>query len=178
MTSKYGVIRAVWMVDDEEQEELQAFLSNLKTYIANSKEIDRSVLSDYSNKKLVSLIYTSNKLEKTIPLGVSESETHKVLHEIVEGKLVCDSQPWISESGSRFQLFQHVQAFLYLQDKALSGEPLTRDSVLEAHKILMCNSTSETGAPILCGEFRTCSVSAGDHIYPSHEIISSQVDEI
>lgn len=101
-----------------------------------------------------------------------------MLHEIVEEKLVCDSQPWISESGSRYQLFQHVQAFLYLRDKALSGEPLTRDSVLEAHKILMCNSTSETGAPILCGEFRTCSVSAGDHIYPSHEIISSQVDEI
>lgn len=128
--------------------------------------------STFSRRMLTVLVYTSNRLEDTLPEGVKEHETYALLDEIAAA--ASDVRPpepaerWPAEGGdggkqTRAQLVQHMHAARFLF--RLVGAPLTVEAVTEAHRLLMAGA-EDSGVPVKAGAFRDRPACAGTHPYP------------
>lgn len=120
-------------------------------------------MEDYKKQRALNMVWHGNKLEGTLPEGVSQKATFKVLDEIytLDADYQISSQPNDVDQEAdndaekhrktMRQLAQHMKAFkLLCKNEAVS---LTEDLVKRTHKILMDELQTEDGQSIKSGEY-------------------------
>ncbi len=147
-------------------------------------------MKSYEKERTMNLIWQSNKLESTMPPGLTKCETYKILDELYDSS---DSSTATSASDlfkdntqlentenrlSRRQLVQHLLAYKEVTRWSQSGKPLTEDVIKEVHRILMSNLKTEDDEPVGAGNYRTISVHADDHVFPSYDCIPKNMTDI
>ena len=135
----------------------------------------------------VKFIFVSNKLEDTLPKGTDKTKVKQLLSE------TYDSDPSLIESDSDIagaggdmtaggrQLSQHLSAFKLLCQKRgdkMALPDLTEKLIQQVHSVMMQGLKTERGKLVNAGCYRKISVHAGQHIYPSHECISDNMERI
>jgi len=179
-----GLIRGVWIEDDEEFESLKSFIRSFD--ITQNPYSGHPHLPEFRRHKAISLIYSSNKLESTIPIGMSQMDTYKILDNVfsaVDIDANLHGQLWNSDgkdaNGFRCQLYHNCIAYNYLCGENVSySAPLTVERILTAHKLLMENAVCGGGNLVLNGQFRNFSVCADTYVYMRHEDIPREVELI
>lgn len=187
-------MKTFWMTP-EELEELADSVPKFPTFCA--KYASHPSMIEFRKHKAISMIYTSNKLEDTLPKSASEHDTYQLLYGLVATG--CKSDPGLAEnnagktwcadgvtangSASKDQMFHHVEAYRYLCETKVDGkfryeQNLTVDVLLTAHALLMNKAVGPNGETISSGCFRTHSVHAGPYVYVQHEWIAPAVDKI
>jgi hypothetical protein len=138
---------------------------------------------------MITLIYTSNKLERTLPSGTAEHDAYKYLDDVFDsidddGCLVPASEQWDAEgklaegkdaSGKKCpkaRLLQHLWSIKFLFSGLASG--LTVKAVFQAHGILMNGAVDEEKKPVIAGAFRDHPCHAGTHAYPDGDPVMFQ----
>jgi len=127
---------------------------------AGKEKWKRSPDQDFVKSKAIAAVFTSNKLEGTIPSNFTEAETCKILEQLYESSdPIEDGGTWPAEGNknsltSRRQLGQHIKAMKLLEDHSKSGRPLTSDILCQAHEKLMHGAVGEDGKPISAGVYR------------------------
>ncbi len=157
---------------------------SLKDWKQNShSNIAFDRMKSYEKQQTLNLIWQSNKLESTLPHGLSQSEALKILDKVYDS---CDSSttsddtlPEKEENRlGRRQLVQHLLAYKEVTKWSQSGKPLTEDVIKEVHRILMSNLKTENDEPVGAGNYRTISVHADDHDFPSYDCIPKSMADI
>ena len=132
-------------------------------------------VKEFYTKMVVEIIWMANKLEDTLPEGVTKNFAEETLRKAYErDELQSSEQP------SLCQLIQHVKAFkLLCQKKKQNSFPvLTEALIKQVHGIMMAGLTNEDGLSVDAGSYRTISVRSGDHVYPCHTCIPQSMKEI
>lgn len=150
-----------------------------------------AIISAFAKQCAVVNVYLSNKLELTLPAGVSHHDTYQILDAAFDEPLLPSdftSPPFKSWSAdgsptspsASAQLRQHMKALKYLCYDCTPGrQPLTVDMVKTTHKLLMFGATSPDGTIIVNGEYRNTSCHSGTgYIYPPANTISNKVPVI
>ena len=75
------------------------------------------------------------------------------------------------------QLAQHLQAYKFFCDKP-DFLLLTEDLIKQAHQIMMRGLKNEDGMSINAGCYRTISVCAGKHVFPSFKSVPDKMAKI
>jgi fido (protein-threonine AMPylation protein) len=164
-------------------------------------------MDDYAKRRCIHLVWMSDKFGKSLPDGVSEFDTYKLLDkdydELLNGALQAsadypfdvvqryyDSEqlrvvPIPSASSNseddrrtRFQLKKHLVALLYFFIAAKKKKPLSEEMIKTAHRYLMEGLSGEDGEIITAGVYRRISVHAGVHLYPNYESVPGAMEEI
>jgi fido (protein-threonine AMPylation protein) len=133
----------------------------------------------------VNFIFTSNKLENTLPQGTDETKMKRLLSETYDSdssriESDSDSTGGDMSAGGR-QLSQHLSAFKLLCQKRgdkMALPDLTEILIQQVHSIMMRGLKTERGEPVNAGCYRKISVHAGQHLYPSHECIPANMEKI
>ena len=120
----------------------------------------------------ITMIYTSNKLERKLPLSSSVHDTYKILHQLYEDDTddlhAAPLFSWNAEGEIpkqiSIQMIQHLRAFKFLMHHVVN--PLTVEVILKTHEVLMAGAVDDDGAFIQNGTLRTCPSHAGTHVYP------------
>jgi fido (protein-threonine AMPylation protein) len=129
----------------------------------------------FSQRALVAFVYSSNKMERTLPHGVSEQEAfqclEKVFDEDAESDDVSHSVLWRADGGDRgemrAQMTQHCKALRLAGEWSRdSSHTLDADKICRLHKTLMLNSKDDEGHLIKAGEIRKTGAFTTGHIYP------------
>lgn len=144
-------------------------------------------ISAFAKPSAVVNVYLSNKLELTLPAGVSQ-DTYKLVGPTFDEPLLpsdfisSPSERWSADGGSTSasvaaQLRQHMKALKY--DCTPGRQPLTVEVVKTTHKLLMSGATSPDGTIIVNGEYRaTPAYSGTGYIYPGADTISDRIPVI
>ena len=148
-------------------------------------------ISAFSKQSAIVNVYLSNKIEHTLPAGVSQHDTYKLLDTTFNEPLLpsdLTSPPtkiWSADgsetsSSAAAQLQQHMKALKYLCYECTPGhQPLTEEMVKTTHKLLMSGATSPDGTIIANGEYRvTPAYSGTGYIYPDAKTISDRIPVI
>lgn len=148
----------------------------------------------FRKQRAINMVWVNNKLEGTLPEGISQMQTYQILERMFDGCTSPSLEPKDSSSSqepnndrdseksrkSQLQITQHFEAFLYL-DRCLQSEPkllLSEDIIKTTHRKLMHGLVLEgSDNPVQAGEYRTTSVHAGNHTFPAHEIVPSAMKE-
>ena len=141
-------------------------------------------MSEFKNQKAINLVWMSNKLEGTLPEGATEYETYDLLQRVLENNDLPDVAQSTdtgrndSKRDSQRQLLQHMSAYHRLCEKAIAeGEHLSEELILEIHAVLM-EGLENDGRPVKAGVYRKIPVHAGEHCFPSHEVVPTRMPEI
>ena len=176
-----NLIKTYWM-GDEELPELIKFCNSMMNY--NDKYKNSTRMKTFRKLTCISFIYTSNRLEDTLPKNSSYHDTYAILNRIFDDDDQINNEnkeQWntdgVTKCGnpSRQQMLQHIKALKYLcEEKNSDGEwryqrDLSLDIIKETHCILMNNAVDDNGKPILAGEFRNFNVRAENYTYQPHE---------
>ena len=139
-------------------------------------------MEDFCKQRAMNMIWVSNKLEGTLPTGVTQFETFKILEKIYNGETVAvdvHEQGDDSDRKSRRQLRQHFEAFMHLCSlRSDTFEPLTEDLVKSTHGILMKGLVSDDGNVVNAGVYRKIPVHAGSHQFPHFECVATEMPKI
>mmetsp|Transcript_12374 Transcript_12374/g.18770 ORF Transcript_12374/g.18770 Transcript_12374/m.18770 type:complete len:296 (+) Transcript_12374:82-969(+) len=178
---------AYWMTDGD-YEHLRHILPKFSQYACEYKSHSR--MKEFRWNKSIAMIYTSNKLEGTLPKSAQEHETYRILSELFAGSEIDThlTENWKADGEtsdgcvSKAQMIHHLNAYRYLCETQTDGKylyerELSSEIILRAHQLLMQNATYENGERIPHG-YRTHSVHAGDYVYLSHEYIAPSVEKI
>ena len=144
----------------------------------------RQSMSEFRRQKAINFVWLSNKLEGTLPEGASEHETNTVLRGLLD-RLSCPVSDGVATGETRRptdparqQLEQHMMAYIKLCEKAIAErEHLSEKLILEIHAVLM-EGLENDGRPVKAGVYRKIPVRAGDHCFPSHEVVPTRMPEI
>lgn len=145
----------------------------------------------FAKQRAVHFIWECNRLEGTLPKGVTRFEAEKVLLEILN----CDSRTKRTQSisddlksndkntsGSALQqLVNHLHAYRLLCEKACTTSQiptLSEELIKRTHKIMMQGLETEDGEKVNAGVYRNISVHAGRHVFPSHDCVPSNMAKI
>ena len=126
----------------------------------------------FYKRAAITIIYTSNKLERTLPIPSSAHDTYKILNELYEDDTddlhAEPSSSWNAEGDNlqhiSIQMKQHLRALKFLMHQV--ANPLTVQVILKTHEVLMAGAVDDDGAFIQNGTLRTCPSHAGTHVYP------------
>jgi Fic family protein len=126
----------------------------------------------FYKRAAITMIYVSNKLERTLPLGASAHDTYRVLHQHFDDDTddlhAAPSSSWNAEgdipSQIAIQMIQHLRALKFLLCRVDS--PLTVAVILKTHEILMAGAVDDQGACIKNGTLRDHPSHSGTHVYP------------
>jgi Fic family protein len=129
----------------------------------------------FYKRAAIAMIYTSNKLERTLPLSSSAHDTYKILNELYQDDTddlhAAPSSSWNAEGEVpqqiSIQMMQHLRAFKFLMHHVV--DPLTVEVILQTHEILMAGAVDDAGAFIKNGALREHPSHAGTHEYPEGE---------
>lgn len=148
-------------------------------------------LSSFAKQSAVVNVYLSNKLELTLPAGVSQHDTYRLLDVAFDEPLQPSdftsppSKRWSADgsptsTSAAAQLQQHMKALKYLcYDCEPGRQQLTVEMVKATHKLLMFGATSPDGTIIVNGEYRSTPAHSGTgYIYPPAHTISDKVPAI
>jgi fido (protein-threonine AMPylation protein) len=159
-----------------------------------AKHSSCSYLSAFAKESAIACVFLSNKLECTMPTGVSEQDTYALLSEAFDIPGVLTELPasptrrWSTDypslpnsaSAARTQLLQHLRALKYLCYDCQPGkQPLTPEMVKTTHKLLMSGATSSDGTLVSAGDYRTTPAHSGaGRVYPNANGIEKSVTKI
>ena len=76
---KWEVVRHPLWMTDEEFDELKVFVNS-----TDFSQYEHAHTLEFAKHKLIVLVYTSNKLEETIPKDCSEHETYALLKRLLD----------------------------------------------------------------------------------------------
>jgi Fic family protein len=126
----------------------------------------------FFKRAAIEMIYTSNKLERTLPPLSSSHDIYKILNDLYESysddlhAAPCSS--WNAEGQNpqhiSIQVTQHLRALKFLMQHL--ANPLTVEVVLKTHSVLMAGAVDDAGAFIQNGALRAHPSYAGTHVYP------------
>ena len=166
-----------WLTDDP-----VAACGYVQEILDDAKLLGAEYALRFKRQMAVATVYTSNRLEATIPLGASEHETYKLLARTMampttfrelpgDGQVDAYPKIWPVDGGDgnkpdRHQLEAHVLALKFLTCDDVLAKPLTIEIVKRAHYILMFGAYGDDGEPFLGGRVRHVPCHAGDHVYP------------
>ena len=185
-------------VEDDPKELWERCCDSLKKWkegSSTSEEI-RAKMKSYEKERALNLVWMSNKLESTMPEGLSQYETFEILKKIYDeetndtievilsrhdiargGGLLEDAE---RERSSRRQLVQHLLAYKKLKEWAVSATPvpLSEEIIKDIHQILMTDLKTEDGIPVNGGSYREIPVHSGDHVFPDHDCVPRNMKKI
>jgi fido (protein-threonine AMPylation protein) len=127
----------------------------------------------FANRSAAEFVYSSNLMERTLPVGFSEHATFLCLEEVFQKKgsdEICSS--WNADgsrnqSEMKAQMVQHCRALQLVGSWSRdSSHRLSAESVCSLHKTLMHNATDADGSPLSAGEIRKAGAFTTGHIYP------------
>ncbi|KAJ6257619.1 hypothetical protein Dda_7406 [Drechslerella dactyloides] len=111
-------------------------------------------------------IYSSNAIEQ---VGLDKSQTWKLVREVLGGYKTDSDEEWMAtkskvckDSMTRREVVQHVHAFIFLKSYLGRHGNLSKEGLLECHKILTDGIPSEDGDSDYQGVYRQCEMSVGD----------------
>ena len=153
----------------------------------NKAHASHPLLKDFSKCRHASFVFCSNRLENTISNKVRQSDAFKLLESLYDdGDSKTQSAnaevvpKWNSDGNpyTKTQMVQHLKAFKYL----CSFDKLTKDVILETHKILMngafINDHKGQVNNILNGKLRTFGVNNGVEDYMPFWQVESSIDNL
>lgn len=135
----------------------------------NETIINDGYIPIFKKRMALSTVFVSNKLEGTMPQGISESETYEILDAFYEEHLLenvphsWDVDGESEPAGARTQLLNHFKAHQYLCHPDRLSRDLSISDLTEAHRIMMEDSTGMVGKG---GEFRSHNCYAHLHVFP------------
>lgn len=180
------IARLEWWDAADDVTSMKKVLADSKTGIGAS-----AYLVVFAKQSAIMCVYLSNKLECTLPTGLSEQATYKLLDETFDlepnleelnasppARWSTDGSP--NDASARMQLQQHMRALKYLLYVCDPGQqPLTPQMVKVAHKLLMFGAMNKDGSDIAAGEYRHSAAHSGTGlIYPPPESIPTGVIKI
>ncbi|KXS13600.1 hypothetical protein M427DRAFT_364871 [Gonapodya prolifera JEL478] len=158
-----------WLLDDpaETIESLTERLSNPKLFATDYTPV-------FAKRMAITTVYTSNKLEQTLPDNAREHQMYKLLEGIFNTDLDEDltspaKATWPAEGiraqtrETTAQMVQHLRALKYLMQHV--HQSLTPDVIIKCHRILMAGSVNDDGTLVNNGKFRDHPSHAGTHVY-------------
>ena len=175
-----NIAKEAWMSDDEFKD-FCAYHKMLQTF--NKTYANHPLMKSFSKCRYASFVFCSNRLENTIPIKVRQSDTFKLLESLCDDDILTESKVnsrWNSDGSpyTETQLVQHIRAFKFL----CSSEILTKNVILETHKILMDGAfTSDHKGQInniLNGELRTFGVNNGIEDYMPFCKVEESLDKL
>ena len=144
----------------------------------------KRIMERYAKDRAINFVWMCNKLEDTLPEGVTQSEVCRVLTEVYDSDEVQDEATGDTNlqkySGAHCQLIQHLQAYkLLCHTLTRSSLPeLTEDLIKQAHKVMMQGLEIDAGDEINAGVYRQMPVHAGDHAFPPYECVPEDIAKI
>lgn len=140
--------------------------------------------SQFAIQSAVSFILLSNKMEATLPDGLSEMITYKELQHTFEspidkGALFDAKHTWSADGHStkevehRAQLHQHMLAYRFMKDRIEEGNPFSVDLLCETHRILMNGAVDKNKVRVENGTIRTIPLhsSSGFNFLPAEQVL-------
>ena len=132
------------------------------------------------------MIWLSNKLEGTLPVGISQYSTFNILQKLINNPPDVDrllkeyrqeKQGKNAEKDrvSRRQLIQHMAAYLRCEKAVEVKEPLSEEMIKDVHKTMMDGLETEEGDPMNAGEYRQIPLHADDHVFPAPHCVPSRM---
>jgi Fic family protein len=126
-------------------------------------------------KQVVDMIYFSNFIESsglsiddTSTLCAEHSKSDVDLDEIIQSNPALRTS---TDTVSHAEVTQHLNSFRYLHERVIvAKQPLDKQSILNAHKILMVGLVEETGV------YRECETHAGDRQFLHHLMIPQAME--
>ena len=174
-----------YLLDGEDPKDLwRDCVKNLDDWKAkSSNETALGAMRSYKKQRALNLVWVDDELRDHVSEGVNEKQTYKVLEEIYDDDdrstdLSCQVMSTDAEKDRKTvqQLTQQMRAYKLLCCSNLEM-PLTVDLIKTVHEVLMAN-TSVKGQPILAGKYRETQAHAGDHVFPTYEIIPREMDKV
>ena len=181
-------------LDERNPKEIWKYCNEKQAEWVQKRSLDHKLsclMEEYKKQRALNMVWLGNKLEGTLPDGVSQKATFKVLKEIysLDADYQLSPQSNDENQGSdndaekhrktMRQLAQHMKAFKVLcKNEAVLSPPLTDVLVKRTHQVLMDGLKTEDGKPISSGEYRQGPVHAGPYSFPSHDCIPSGMKKI
>ena len=127
----------------------------------------------FANRSAAEFVYSSNLMEKTLPIGFSEHATFLCLEEVFqkqesdESSILWNADGSQNQGGMKAQMIQHCKALhLVTSWSSNASHRLSAELVCSLHQALMRNATDSNGALLLAGEIRKGGAFTTGHIYP------------
>ena len=148
-----------------------------------------AAMEEYKRQRALTLVWISNQLEGTLPDGISQQNTYKLLESLYDDDAndggISEKLGGLREQNDgddaekdrlgKLQLGQHMLAYKKLCE---GSKPLTEDLIQETHRILMNGLKTEEGTPIKAGEYRQIALRAGDHVFLPQEHVSRAMEKL
>ncbi len=137
----------------------------------------------FSKQKTISFIWESNQLEGTLPDKLTQNEVEKkLLEELIDqssySERTCTQSINSTHSSAIQQLVNHLHAYRILCNEDVMHSCLTEDLIKDVHKTMMQDLNTDDGEKVNAGIYRSISVHAGRHVFPSHECVPSSMIKI
>ena len=161
-----------WM-SEEEFHDLASAKKQFQSFCTDYK--DHPMMKNFARDKTISMVFNSNKLENTLPIGVKYSNTCKLLENIsLSSKTKITAWDAGGSVYRECQLIQHIKAYYYL----LSQKQLILDVILETHRILMLGAVDDNGNPIWNGKLRKFGVNNGIDNHMHYEEVPTHLENL
>ena len=132
-------------------------------------------MKNFAGDQTISMVFNSNKLENTLPIGVKYSNTYNLLENIsLNSKTKITAWDAGGSVYRECQLIQHIKAYYYL----LSQKQLTLDVILETHRIFMLGAVDDNGISILNGKLRKFGVNHGIDNYMHYKEVPTYLENL
>ena len=157
-------------IDEDPKEIWEICLERQTSWKLISEGKARRYMDTFRREKALNLVWHSNKLEGTLPRGISQGDTHAILKRMYSESNATE----LPQNNGERQLVQHLLAYKTLCESEASL--LSEELIKEAHRILMDRLVTEENQPVHAGSYR--SLRAGKHTVRDHTTISEGMKSI
>ena len=174
-------------IDEDPVEDWEYCNEQLEVWKSQPNNSDlQKAMGKFRKHKAIVMIWVNQKLEGTLPLGVSEYDTFRLLGEMYEKfdhqdvKIAHDdsSNEPVDNRQSKKQFTQHMQAYLKLCSNDNLQAPLTEELIKQTHRITMQGLLTDDQREINAGEYRKIPVHADEYVFPDFECIPESMNSI
>lgn len=146
-------------------------------------ESNEEMLSNFHTKKILTLIWESNHLEGTLPKEAKEADANEKLLKIIETKKSSDTPCADASKVNKptQQLVNHLNAYFHLCSKDSDTQQLptlSEELIKRTHEVMMRGLETDDGTKVNAGVYRTISVHAGEHVFPSYKCVPANMARI
>jgi fido (protein-threonine AMPylation protein) len=175
--------RKPWLFDaDEEPNDI---LQKVDEFVSRAEK--HPYEETFARRSAAEFVYSSNLMERTLPVGVSEHATFMCLEAVFRTPEEVDDPGvgWNADGGRnpaemRAQMVQHCRALQLVGEWSRdASHRLSAAAVCGLHRMLMHNATDAHGARLPAGEIRAGGAFTTGHIYPeaSMERLERAIDK-
>ena len=161
------------------------------SHLLSTNEAVVTNMAYFAKQRAVHFIWECNRLEGTLPKGVTRFEAEKMLGDILDRnshiehtQSICDdlkSNDKNTSSPALQQLVNHLHAYRLLCQKASTTSQLpslSEELIKRTHQVMMQGLETDDGEKVHAGVYRNISVHAGRHVFPSHDCVPSNMAKI